>query len=103
MVNFWLTKGPVALYTEGVNPLHLFMKGLTPLKSCATVGRTAPAALSFRKGATRADAGACGPKMLGHWLRNCTKGLILLAAAAKPKHGKDAACGDAWTAFPCAA
>ena len=36
MVNFWLTKGVVAHYTEGVNPLHLFMKGLTPIKSCAT-------------------------------------------------------------------
>ena len=43
----------------------------------------------------RADAGACGPKMRGHRLRNCTKGLILLAAAGvnllrfpRPRRGR---------------
>ena len=31
----------------------------------------------------RADAGACGPKMRGHRLRNCTKDLILLARSGR--------------------
>ena len=61
---------------------------MTPLKSCATGGRTAPAAPSFRKGDMRADAGACGPKMRGHRLRNCTKDLILLAHSGEAQARK---------------
>lgn len=58
------------------------------MKSCATGGRTAPAAPSFGKGDMRADAGACGPKMRGHRLRNCTKDLILLAHSGEAQARK---------------
>ena len=36
----------------------------------------------------RADAGACGPKMRGHRLRNCTKDLILLAHSGEAQARK---------------
>lgn len=65
-------------FSEGVDTHQILRHG----------GRTAPAAPSFRKGDMRADAGACGPKMRGHRLRNCTKDLILLAHSGEAQARK---------------
>lgn len=50
----------------------------------------------------RADAGACGPKMRGHRLRNCTKDLILLAhsgeAQARKRRGLRRCLDDGFSA-----
>lgn len=84
-------------------PCTFYMKGLTSIKSCATAGRTAPGGGYFHE---RRLSWICWPvarKFQGHWRRNCTKDLILLVGAAKPKRGKSAASRIRPTDFPRAA